>query len=113
MNDAEDFDAVLNGSIEDQHLLEIAHAKQAESLQFGEAEFGIPSHLGLGRTQRKSFVGGNEESVAEFWARYSRVVERLIVEVLVGLGANDVTCFNERVPVRFSRSSRRRCFSFQ
>ena len=43
--------------------------------------------------------------MADFRARFGRIVKRLIVEVLVGLGAKYVTGFAQRVPVRFSRSS--------
>ena len=44
VNDPKDFHAVLNGSIEDQHLLEIAHAFMID--QFDAAE--IRSHLSCG-----------------------------------------------------------------
>jgi hypothetical protein len=82
-------------------------------MQLGEAEFRIPTHVGLGRKKGKRFVGSDEKAVADFWVPFSRVVERLIVEVLIGFWANGVTCFAQRVPVRFSRSSKRRCFSSQ
>ncbi len=58
-------------------------------------------------------MSSDEKAVAEFWVRFSRVVKRLIVEVLIGFGANGVTSFAQRVPVYFSRSSKRRCFSSQ
>ena len=51
--------------------------------------------------------------MADLGARFGGVVKRLVVEILVSLGPNDVTCFAQRVPVRFNRSSSRQCFSSQ
>ncbi len=48
----------------------------------------------------------DQKTMADFGVRFSGIVKSLIVEILVGFRANNVTCFAQRVPVRFSRSSK-------
>ena len=72
----------------------------------------MPSYLGLCRQQAKGLMGSKEEAVTEIVARLSCKVKCLVVEVLVGLGADDVDSAH-RAPVFLRRSSSRRCFSCQ
>jgi hypothetical protein len=71
-----------------------------------------PSYLGLRGKEAKSFMGGKQEAVTEVRACLSCKMECLVVEVLVGLGADDVDRAH-RTPVFLRRSSSRRCFSCQ
>jgi hypothetical protein len=57
-------------------------------------------------------MGSQEEAVTEAGACLSCEVIRLVVEVLVGLGADDIDSAH-RAPVFLRRSSSRRCFSCQ
>jgi hypothetical protein len=72
----------------------------------------MPTYLGLRGQKSKRLMGRKEEAVTEVGACLSCEVIRLVVEVLVGLGADDVGSAH-RAPVFFRRSSRRRCLSCQ
>ena len=73
---------------------------------------GMPSYLGLCGKQAKRLMGCEQKAVTEVRACLSCKVIRLVVEVLVGLGAEDVDSAH-RAPVLLRRSSSRRCFSCQ
>lgn len=72
----------------------------------------MPSHLGLCGKKSERLMGSNEEAVTDCRARFLCEVIGFVIEVLIGLRANDVTS-THRVPVFFKRSSRWRCFSSQ
>jgi len=55
----------------------------------------------------------NPESMAKFGVYFYGVVKSLIVEIPIGPRADEIIRFVHRVPVRFSRSSKSRCFSSQ
>ena len=55
----------------------------------------------------------NPESMAKFGVYFYGVVKSLIVEIPIGPPADEIIRFAHRVPVRFSRSSKSRCFSSQ
>ncbi len=74
---------------------------------------GVPSHVGPCGEKSEGVVGREKESMAKLGICDGGVVVGLIVEVLVGFWSDDVAAFAHRVPVFFSRSSRRRCFSSQ
>jgi len=73
---------------------------------------GMPTNMGLCGQQAKRLMGSQEEAVTEVGACLSCEVICLVVEVLVGLGADEVDSAH-RAPVFLRRSSRRRCFSCQ
>jgi hypothetical protein len=72
----------------------------------------MPTYMGLLGQQGKRLMGSQEKAVTEFRASLGREVIRLIVEVVVGLGSDDVNRVH-RVLEFFRRSSSRRCFSCQ
>lgn len=72
----------------------------------------MPTYWGLCSQQAERLVGSQEEAVTEVGACLSCEVICLIVQVLVGLGADDVDSAH-RAPVFLRRSSSRRCFSCQ
>ena len=73
---------------------------------------GMPSYLRPRGQHGKSLVSSEKEAVTEIGTTLSRKVIRLIVEVLVGLGADEIASAH-RAPVFLRRSSSRRCFSCQ
>jgi hypothetical protein len=73
---------------------------------------GMPTYVGLCGQQAEGLVGGQEKAVTEFGARLSCEVICLIVEVVVGLGSDDVDRVHRALEF-FRRSSSRRCFSCQ
>ena len=106
-------DAAFKRAVQDQNPLEARHSKNADASDLRVAELCVPAHLGLGGKQCKRVVRRHQEAVTKFRVCFYRVVKGLIVEVLIGLRANDVLGVGQRVPVRLSRSSSRRCFSSQ
>ncbi len=72
----------------------------------------MPTYFGLRGQQAKRLMGCEQEAVTEVCACLSCKVIRLVVEVLVGLGPDDVDSAH-RAPVFLKRSSSRRCFSCQ
>jgi hypothetical protein len=73
---------------------------------------GMPSYERLSGQHTKGFMSGEKEAVTEVGTRLSCKVVRLIVEVLVGLGADEIASAH-RAPDFLSRSSSRICFSCQ
>jgi hypothetical protein len=109
---SQNLDSLRNGFIENQHFLKARYRKYSQGGQIGVLEPRMPTYVGLCGQQGKRLVGGQEKAVTEFRARLSREVIRLIVEIVVGLGSDDVDRVHRELEF-FRRSSRRRCFSCQ
>ena len=110
--DSENFNSVRARPVQDDHPFEAGHRKDSQGLKIGVLEPRMPSHRELCGQEGERFMGCDEEAVTDFWTRFVGKVLRLIVEITVCLRANDVAAVH-RVPVFFSRSSSRRCFSSQ
>lgn len=72
----------------------------------------VPPHFRVCRKQNERFVRGDEEAVPNFRTCFFGEIERLMVEVPVGLWTNDIAD-THRLPVFFKRSSSRRCLASQ
>jgi hypothetical protein len=72
----------------------------------------MPSYLWIRGQEAKGFISSEEEAVTEVGACLSCEVIGLVVEVLVGLGTDDIDSAH-RAPVFLKRSSSRRCLSCQ
>ena len=75
-------------------------------------EVGMPPHFRVCRKQDERFVGGDQEAMPNFRTCSFGEIEKLMVEVLVGLWANDIAG-RHRLQACFNRSSSWRCFSSQ
>lgn len=72
----------------------------------------MPTDLGIGSKKGEGLMGREKKAVTKIGTRLRREVVGLVVEVLVGLGADEVDRAH-REPDFLKRSSRRRCFSCQ
>ena len=113
VNDAKDFDTVFERTVEEEDLLETRHEKHAKSLKVRMSELWIRAHLRLSGKKRNSLKRRNEEAVTEFGVCFNRLIKSLSLKVLICLWTDDLTRFAQRVPVRWSFSSKRWCFSSQ
>jgi hypothetical protein len=50
----------------------------------------MPTYLGLRGQEAERLVGGQEKAVTQVGARLSCEIIRLVVEVMVGLGPDDI-----------------------
>ena len=106
------FNSVRARTVKHEYLFKTGDPKNTQRFKTGVLEPRMPSHLGLCGEESKRLVGGDEEAVTGFWARFRGKVISLVVKVLVRLRTNDVAS-THRVPVFLRRSSSRRCFSSQ
>lgn len=113
MDDPEDFSAVEERKIKNEDFLEARYPKHSHGFEARMSEPGIPSDVRLTCKERKRVVRREEKPMAEFRVCDCGVVVGLIVEIPVSLWSEEVAAFAHLVPVFFSRSSRRRCFSSQ
>ncbi len=107
-----DLNSIRNWTIEHQHFFEARNLKDSQGGQIGVFERRMPAYLRLCGQKAKGLMGSQEEAVTEVGACLSCEVICLVVEVFVGLGADDVDS-THRAPVFLRRSSSRTCFSCQ
>jgi hypothetical protein len=109
---SQNLDSIRERLVEHEHFFEARYLEDSQGSQIWALELRMPTHLGLCGQQAKGFMGSQEKAVTEVGARLSCQLIRLVVEVLVGLGADDIDSAH-LAPVFLRRSSRRRCFSCQ
>jgi len=110
MDHPENLHSVRTWAVKYKHPFEAGHSKNAQRFDTGGVQATMPSHFRLCGEERKCLVGSEEKPVADLGARMCGKVKGLVVEVLVGFGANDVACAHR---VLFRRSSNRRCLLSQ
>jgi hypothetical protein len=104
--------SIRKGLIEHEHFLKAGNRKDSQRGQVRVDKPRMPTYVGLCGQQAERLMGGQEKAVTKIRARLSCEVIRLIVEVVVGLGSDDVDRVHRELAF-FRRSSSRRCFSCQ